>query len=260
MKHTLQHRFHASLICILALLLLLSAFIPAASAETNGSEQTAVIELAGREANGRYELNAENLSLFSLESIAPGDNWRSSVKVMNTTNADMAVSVYSITNTLEHDTALFDVLDLRITVAGEEGYRGSYSANGPMVTNYYQIPAGKDLIFDIEVTFPGTAGNEYQGKQMDSIWTFDAVYYEPENDVSGTPDASNPHGSQNHGEDGVKTGMDLSDSNTTLITSLFVFLFALIAAGITYGRYRSAKKAQEQWLNKKSSVDEDLQK
>jgi len=255
MPHLLQHPFRRCLLCILAILLLLPTFTPAVSAAAHGSEQNAVIELIGREANGRYELNAEDLSLFSLEGIAPGDSLKSSVKVMNMSDADMAISVYSIKSTLERDTALFDILDLRVTVAGEEAYHGNYAAGTPTVTDYYPIPAGENLTFDIEVIFPSTAGNEYQGKQMDSIWTFDAVYYEPENNASGITD---PTGPQSSGDDVIKTGMDLIGSNTALLTSLLVFLFALVAVGITYGRYISAKKAQQKWLNKNSSMDEDL--
>ena len=115
-----------------------------------------------------------------MEGTAPGDSWYGAVRVTNETEADMAVSVKSITSNLKQDTLLFDMLDLRITVAGKTAYRGAYAAEGASVTDYYLLAPGDVMFFDIRVTLPDTAGNVYQGRQMDSTWTFDAVFIEPD--------------------------------------------------------------------------------
>ena len=72
------------------------------------------------------------------------------------------------------------MLDLRISVAGNTAYHGSYASPDSPVTDYYMVSPGEVLYFDIRVSLPETAGNESQGGQMDSTWTFKAVFFEPE--------------------------------------------------------------------------------
>ena len=248
MTHALKQRSFPALLLFTALLLILAVLAP----KTSAAEYDPVIKLTGRDAEGKYELTTKDLYFFHMENIAPGDSLTGSVKVENDTASDMAVSVHSIKSALEKDTALVDVLDLNISVAGEESYHGDYAAGR---TGYYLLSSGEDLYFDIEVTFPSTAGNEYQGAQMDSTWTFDAIYYEPKENA-GEPSAPSDDTAAPF-NDIVKTGTDLTGSNTALITSLFVLLLAFCAATVTYIRYRSVKKAREIWEEREqSSTDE----
>lgn len=244
-----KHRIQPILWFFTAVVLLLSFFAPATHAAEVTAEQSTVIQLTGRQAEGKYELTTKDLYLFSLENIAPGDSWQGNVTVDNDTSTDMAVSVYSITSTLKQDTALFDVLDLRIMAAGEEAYSGKYAAGGPMVTGYYLIPSGESLDFDIEVFFPGSAGNAYQGKQMDSTWTFDAIYFN-ENQMPDTSAPVYPSDPSDPFEDVVKTGMDLSHSNVAFFTCLFVFLASGCGLVMMSVRYYKARKAMQQWRSR----------
>ena len=186
MKHKAKRLFSAMLASIMALLLVVSVFTPSAYAVDDREEHRnyrkykTTIELTGREVEEQYELSSKNLYLFSLEGAAPGDEWYGSVKVENRTETDMAICVQSIESTLEQDTVLFDLLDLRISVAGKSASRGKYGEGGKPVTDYYLLSPGEVMYFDIKVSLSDTVGNEVQGRQMDSTWTFKAVFFEPE--------------------------------------------------------------------------------
>ena len=186
MKHKIKRLFSGTLAVLMAVLLLTSVVSPTASAADEWDdyrtyrEHKTTIRLTGREVENHYELNTKDLYLFSLEGVAPGDCWYGAVKVENDTETNMAIRVKSITSTLVRDTTLFDALDLRISVAGETVYLGPYAASGSSITDYVMLKPGQVMFFDIKVSFPGTAGNTCQGKQMDSTWVFDAVFFEPE--------------------------------------------------------------------------------
>jgi len=188
-KRNANRLFTTTLAALMAALMILSGFTPTAYAANenddyrNARKYKTAIKLTGREVEEQYELTTKDLYLFSLEGAAPGDTWYGSVKVENHTETDMAISVHSIQSTLEQDTALFDTLDLRISVAGKTAYRGGYGDAGSPVTDYYILPPGDVLFFDIRVSLPETAGNASQGSQMDSTWTFKAVFFEPEQTV-----------------------------------------------------------------------------
>ena len=186
MKHKTNRIISGTLAAVIAVLLVASVFSPTALAADNWEEHRnhrkykTTIELTGREVEEQYELTTKDLYLFSLEGTAPGDEWYGSVKVENRTETDMAICVQSIESTLEQDTVLFDLLDLRISVAGKSAYRGKYGAGGSPVTDYYLLSPGEVMYFDIKVFLAETIGNEVQGRQMDSSWTFKAVFSEPE--------------------------------------------------------------------------------
>lgn len=186
MKHKVKRLVTGTLAMLMAVLLVASVFAPTANAANREEEHRnyrkykTAIRLTGREAEGQYELTTKDLYLFSLEGAAPGDTWYGSVKVENDTKTDMAISIQSITSTLKQDTTLFEMLDLRISVAGKTAYHGSYASPDSPVTDYYMVSPGEVLYFDIRVSLPETAGNESQGGQMDSTWTFKAVFFEPE--------------------------------------------------------------------------------
>lgn len=186
MKHKAKRLFTAMLASVMALLLVVSVFAPSAYAADDREEHRnyrkykTTIELTGREVEEQYELSSKDLYLFSLEGAAPGDTWYGAVKVENRTETDMAICVQSIESTLEQDTVLFDLLDLRISVAGKSAYRGKYGEGGRPVTDYYLLSPGEVMYFDIKVSLSETVGNEVQGRQMDSTWTFKAVFFEPQ--------------------------------------------------------------------------------
>lgn len=184
MTHKVKRLFCCTLAMLMAVFLVASAISPSViAADTeyrNYRKYKTTIRLSAREEDSQYELSTKDLYLFSLENTAPGDTWYGAVKVENDTETDMAISVQSITSNLEYDTLLFDTLDLRINVAGKSVYRGPYAAGAGPVTDYYVICPGDVLFFDIKVSIPETADNSCQGRQMDSTWTFKAVFFEPE--------------------------------------------------------------------------------
>ena len=184
MKHNAKRLISCTLAALMAVLLIASVFAPTANAadldHRNYRKYKTTIRLTGREAEGHYELNTKDLYLFSLEGAAPGDTWYGSVKVENTTDTIMAVSVHSIESTLKQDTALFEALDLRISVAGETAYRGTYAADSGPVTEAFLLEPDRVMFFDIKVSFPTDADNSLQGRQMDSTWTFKAVFLDQE--------------------------------------------------------------------------------
>ena len=189
MKHKTNRIISGTLAAVIAVLLVASVSSPTAFAADNWEEHRnyrkykTTIELTGREVEEQYELTTKDLYLFSLEGTAPGDEWYGSVKVENRTETDMAICVQSIESTLEQDTVLFDLLNLRISVAGKSAYRGKYGAGGSPVTDYYLLSPGEVMYFDIKVFLAETIGNEVQGRQMDSTWTFKAVFFEPEQQI-----------------------------------------------------------------------------
>ena len=243
MAHTVKRLRIAVFVIFIAVLFALSVCVPQANAaDAHDSSRSAVIHLTGRHADGKYELNTKDLYLFSLEGTAPGDRWSGSVKVQNDTDGDMAVAVHSIASTLKQDKTLFETLDLKISVEGETCYLGDYAAKGSPVTEYYPVAAGKSMSFDIVVTFPAYAGNECQGKQMDSTWTFQAMYFEPEAN-SQKPSGTGPGGSDVNPpapvDDIIQTGHFMITSNTELITCLILFL--LSGAGLVWMTIRCYK-------------------
>lgn len=241
MMHKSKQLYSQWLVLLMAVLIVVSVFAPTAyAANQDGDhrsyrEHNTVIMLTGRDADGKYELHPNDLRLLRIKDAAPGDTFYGSVQVENETDAEMAVSVHSITNNLVHDTALFDVLDLSISVAGESAYSGSYAAKHTPVTDYYSIRPGETLVFDIQVLFPDFANNDYQGKQMDSTWTFDAVFHKP---GDSSPNMKDPF------DEIIQTGRNYTDSNTTLLTALFLFIFSGTALFLTFVRYRAAKRTQ----------------
>ena len=180
---------------LFAALLFTSVFMPqlADAADFDGT-----VKLEGEEA---FSLTADELRLFDLENIAPGDVRTGKLHIENTTNSKMECRILSIMS-YSKDKRLFNVMKLRITDEnGTELYAGPYGGNGsePLVS----IPLnGKQVkALDVEVTFPSDKGNEYQATKMDSIWTFEARVF----------DASTP--SDNGDKDNDKDDDNKDDGN-----------------------------------------------
>lgn len=276
MKQQAEKGFPRMVAIFAALLMALIILVPMAMA-MESDKGSATIKLSGRDSNGKYELSTKDLYLFSLEDVSPGDTWSGSVDVVNDTDDDMSVSVYSITSNLK-DTVLYDELDLEISVAGEEAYAGAYSVKHCPVTSAYLIGSGESMSFDINVSLPETAGNKLQNSQMDSTWTFDASFYgpgpgagdggdngdstvpaDPESPAAPTepvnpmdpPNSSDPGNSttpdgSKPGQDIVKTGVDLMRSNTAIVSALIILLLSIVAVGILQIQIHRAQKQEEQ--------------
>ena len=179
-------RLSSGALAILMVILLLFSAIPSAHAVRYYDDQ-ATLEITGDTPHGRYELTTDDLYFFRLTSFSPGDTWSGSIQVKNKTRGSIEVAVYDIVNNLKKDPALFEALDLEICVHDEVDYDGSYDVRySRPVTDYYFIKPGRSLFFDVTVSMPGNAGNELQGKEMDSTWIIDSRYYEPPSDSDDT--------------------------------------------------------------------------
>ena len=216
---------------ILVVLLIIS-LMPVAHATESEQAKTQVyegeIELTGAY-NGKFSLDSSDMYLFKLENMAPGDSWEGKIHVKNSASDKMEVSILSIVSNLE-DTKLFDALDLKISLEDKEIYSGSYGKTEEPVSAFYEIPAGKDITFDVVVTFPIECGNEYQGTKMDSTWTFEGRYY----------------GGR------VQTGVDMTTGTSQNATWLAVSALCLLAAAVVARRVYDAKKRNENTQKKGS--------
>lgn len=180
---------------LFAALLFTAVFMPWLA---NAADFDGTVKLEGEET---FSLTADELRLFDLENIAPGDVRTGKLHIENTTNSKMECRILSIMS-YSKDKRLFNAMKLRITDEnGTELYTGPYGGNGsePLVS----IPLnGKQVkALDVEVTFPSDKGNEYQATKMDSIWTFEARVF----------DASTP--SDNGDKDNDKDDDNKDDGN-----------------------------------------------
>lgn len=132
------------------------------------------IELTGNFV-GTFTLDSNTAQILQVNNAAPGDVWGGEIAIRNSANGPMEVSLLKLVSTLE-DNDLFNTLELEIKVGDDLVYAGSYGATPQPVTPFYVIPADQTMIMDVSVSFPPEAGNDLQGKEMDSIWTFEARY------------------------------------------------------------------------------------
>ena len=209
------HRLARAVPAWILVVLLIFSLVPMAHAAESEQTKTQVyegeIELTGAY-SGKFSLDSSDVYLFKLENIAPGDSWEGKIHVKNSASDKMEISILSIVSNLE-DTKLFDALDLKISLEDKEIYNGSYGKTEEPVSTFYEIPAGKDITFDVVVTFPKECGNEYQGTKMDSTWTFEGRYY---------------------GER-VQTGVDLSTGTSQNATWLVISVVCMIIAVVLLG-------------------------
>ena len=215
---------------ILVVVLILS-MVSVAHAEDSTPVQVheGEIELTGNY-SGKFSLDSSDLYLFKLENMAPGDSWEGKIRVKNSASDKMEISILSIVSNIK-DTKLFDALDLKISLEDKEIYDGSYGKTEEPISTFYEIPAGKNITFNVVVTFPKECGNEYQGTKMDSTWTFEGRYY---------------------GGDRVQTGVDLTTGTSQNATWLVVSVLCLLAAAVVARRVYDAKKRNESTQKKGS--------
>lgn len=180
---------------LFAALLFTSVFMPqlADAADFDGT-----VKLEGEET---FSLTADELRLFDLENIAPGDVRTGKLHIENTTNSKMECRILSIMS-YSKDKRLFNAMKLRITDEnGTELYAGPYGGNGSEPLVSIPLNGKKVKALNVEVTFPSDKGNEYQATKMDSIWTFEARVF----------DASTP--SDNGDKDNDKDDDNKGDSS-----------------------------------------------
>lgn len=205
---------------LLALLLLLSVIPFRASATGLDDSHIAEYTLTGS-FDGNFKLSSQDGSLFDLHDIIPGDKWVGKIHIKNKSAGQIAVSLKTITSDIK-DQALFDALALNISYQGKSIYSGSYNTGLTEITKAYVIDPNKTLTLDVEVSLPVGAGNEVQGRIMDSTWTFEGTY-----------------------TDKPQTGANLFTENTLNLYVLWVLLFAAAAAAIVILRIRAVKKMRK---------------
>lgn len=216
-----------------ALLLLLTLFVGLWPITANAAEPTYTgsIELTGKY-TGKFTLESSEMELFTLDDLMPGDVWRGKVNVTNTGYRNMEIAIVSIVNNLADDDLMFKTLALDIHVGEEEVYSGSYGATEPNVSKFYRVKPRETVCFDVEVTFPLSAGNECLSKKFDSTWTFEARYYGGGGGGTGTT-PENPN---------IQTGHELFEMNTASAVWLFLIILCVVGATVTVIRIRAELK------------------
>lgn len=180
---------------LFAALFFTSVFMPQL---TNAADFDGTVKLEGEET---FSLTADELRLFDLANIAPGDVRTGKLHIENTTNSKMVCRILSIMS-YSKDKRLFNAMKLRITDEnGTELYAGPYGGNGSEPLVSIPLNGKKVKALNVEVTFPSDKGNEYQATKMDSIWTFEARVF----------DASTP--SDNGDKDNDKDDDNKGDSS-----------------------------------------------
>lgn len=209
-----------------------------------------------------FQLRTNNMHIFEVKDCVPGDSWESEIEVKNLTGRDMEIAIISIESLIE-DVLLYNGLNLTIMLEDTILYQGIYGETEIPVTDYFTVPANDSITFDVFVAFPEEANNQYQGTELNSLWTFEARHpgfssgYTPEDDsdeekpeveedeqlkedepvlpekddnndviIPGTSVEPPVEPELEKVEDGIKTGVDLVRLNTLSITVLFLSIFA----------------------------------
>ncbi len=177
MSHVKTNRILLALISILLCFVFVLFAIPfSASAKTYISTDQ-YIELDGT-FTGTFDLSTNTSQLFYIKNMVPGDSWVGTIHVKNSAPDKMDFAVVSVSSDLE-DTLLFDSLVTKMVINEETVYEGSYGfeSSEEYMTKIYTLRPGDVLEIDVEVSLPETVGNELMGKEMDSTWVFEAIYY-----------------------------------------------------------------------------------
>ena len=213
-------------VSVLLVLLMLLSIIPFTSfaAEKEKDESNIVKHVLTGEFEGQFDLSSEDSVLFHLKDILPGDSWTGQIHIINKAPGEMAVSLRSITSDIT-DLALFSELYLNISSEGEEIYSGSYNTGLSQISPSFKLDSKETLVLDVEVRLPHTAGNYVQGREMDSTWTFEAVYTQR-----------------------PQTGDNLATENTLNGYFMWIVLLSLLAAMIVALRISAVVKAQKKDL------------
>ena len=119
----------------------------------------------------KFELTSYGDNLFDIPIMNPGDIWTSDLEVKNSTGEKMEVQLVEVVNDIT-DSMLFDILQVTIMMGDEEYYKGPY--NSIPKSEWIILENGSKLVFTVTLEFPGSCGNEYQGKILDSTWKLEA--------------------------------------------------------------------------------------
>ena len=202
---------------LFAALFFTSVFMPQL---TNAADFDGTVKLEGEET---FSLTADELRLFDLENIAPGDVRTGNLQIENTTNSKMVCRILSIMS-YSKDKRLFNAMKLRIMDEnGTELYAGPYGGNGSEPLVSISLNGKKVKALNVEVTFPSDKGNEYQATKMDSIWTFEARVFDAstpsdngdkDNDKDDDNKGDSSKGDDNKGHDNDNGNGNGSGSNS----------------------------------------------
>lgn len=227
------------------------------------------IKLEGEE---NFSLTASQMRLFDFENIAPGDVRTGTLQIENTTDMKMECRIASVMSYSE-DKRLFNAMKLRITSRdGTVLYDGPYGGRGSESLAAISVKPQKAKTLNVEVFFPSDMGNDYQAAEMDSIWSFEARVFDAkapsdnsnkDNDNkgelnkgdkgngsgdsgkgSGAGSGAADKGSDKH-KSGVKTGLDLTLSDSGLIIGLILVGLCFLAAIVTSVRICAAKRKRK---------------
>lgn len=144
------------------------------------------------EYDGNYSLTTDEESLFRISEAAPGNFYRGKITVKNTGPDKMDIAIVDIASNIS-DQSLYEKLELTISRSGIVLYSGSYGNTPDPVTNFITVAPWDSTYFDIEVHFPEYSNNDFQGKVLDSTWTFEGQYHNKERIQTGHElDSTNP--------------------------------------------------------------------
>lgn len=133
------------------------------------------VKMDGVEITGTYseqfKLETSSGSLFELPIMNPGDIWENKVNIKNDTESPMEIKLSEVVSDIE-DTDIFDVLEAEIYINDKLFFEGLYK--DIPASEWITIEPGDEIAIDVVLKFPGTCGNEYQGKEFDSTWKFES--------------------------------------------------------------------------------------
>jgi len=168
------------IICFcMAIIMIATCFAPMASY----AAETEPFVITG-EYNGNFSLSTTEESLFNISNAAPGNVYKGVITVKNNGPDKMDVAIVDIASNIA-DESLYNNLELKISKDGVMLYSGVYGNTPDPVTSYFVIKPRSSIDFDIEVSFPKYSDNAFQGKELDSIWTFEGLYHNKERIQTG---------------------------------------------------------------------------
>jgi hypothetical protein len=245
-----MHSTKPFLVLLLLLFLLFAATLPAIAAEEH-------FVITG-DYKDSFELHTNDVHIFNVKDCVPGDSWESKIEVKNLSHQNMDIAIISIESLIE-DLQLYNGLNLVIKHGEDILYQGIYGETTSPVTDYITVNAKDSIVFDVFVSFPNESSNQYQGKELNSLWTFEAkhpgyvfsgdvpvpepeeeeitdekepVLPEQENDndeiIPGTVVKPPVEPEPDDDQGGIKTGVELLKSNSLSITALLLAIFAFL--------------------------------
>lgn len=178
------------------------------------------------EYNGKFNLTTDEENLFNISKAAPGNVYKGKITVKNDGPDRMDIAIIDIVSNIS-DESLYEKLELKISKDGVSLYSGSYGNTPDPVTDFYVVKGRSSIDFDIEVSFPKYSNNDFQGKELNTTWTFEAKY---------------------HNKERVQTGHELISSNPmdTYFPMIVFSSVAVIIVSVLLIIYLKKKEDKEQ--------------